>query len=157
MAAPYSNKESGESSNSTGLTSELKDKTAIASWVSKGAEERPVSAGSKGGSSKQRGAAQVAGLVRNATMRVSGNISGKWTAREPEMVQCMLERDKRGVFGMGLNDHNRVTHTVPGSSAEKAGLQVATASARQPAAPPIMPPTPACRSSIESLNSTARS
>ena len=94
VAAPYS-KESGESNNSTGLTGMLKDKSAIATWdVDKLAS---VSAASRGGSSKQRGATKVAsgaaGLVRSATMRVSGkmNMSGRFAApAPPEMVQCTL-------------------------------------------------------------------
>jgi len=44
---------------------------------------------------------------------------------QSNQVQCTLERDARGAFGLGLNDHNRITQVAPGSSAEKAGLQVA--------------------------------
>ena len=133
LASPYS-RESSQSNNKTGLTSELKGKAAITSWetdVSTGAggRERSASVSVKSSSiaSEPRRAATVVGLMRHATMKVSDklNMIGKWTAaREPEIVQCVLERDTRGGFGLGLNDHNRITHTVPGSSAEKAGLQV---------------------------------
>ena len=132
-AAPYS-KESSESNNSTGLTGMLKDKSAIESWD----EDKPasVSAAARGGSSKQRGmtkmASGAAGFMRSATMKVSGKmkvcemkVSGRFAApAPPEMVQCTLERDAKGAFGLGLNDHNRITEVAPGSSAEKAGLQV---------------------------------
>jgi len=43
---------------------------------------------------------------------------------EPVIIQCMLERGANGGFGLGLNEHHRITHTAAGSSAEKAGLQV---------------------------------
>lgn len=42
---------------------------------------------------------------------------------EPVIIQCMLERGANGGFGLGLNEHHRITHTAAGSSAEKAGLQ----------------------------------
>eukprot|EP00964_Phaeocystis_antarctica_P051185 scaffold29854_cov57-Phaeocystis_antarctica.AAC.4 len=132
-AAPYS-KESSESNNSTGLTGMLKDKSAIESWD----EDKPasVSAAARGGSSKQRGmtkmASGAAGFMRSVTMKASGKmkvcemkVSGRFAApAPPEMVQCTLERDAKGAFGLGLNDHNRITEVAPGSSAEKAGLQV---------------------------------
>jgi hypothetical protein len=97
-AAPYS-KESGESNNSTGLTGMLKDKS-WSSWDEDKPEEEkdkvlPLSTAPKKRGLSSKMASGAAGMVRSATMRVSGKMnmsSGKFAAAAPpEMVPCTLQ------------------------------------------------------------------
>ena len=120
-AGPYSD-EAKASSGNTGLTNELKQNATL-DW-------EPSSAAAASSSSAKPGkSGRLGAMVKGTAAKVSKKALDVFAAepkeRPAEIIECMLERPAGGgAFGMGLNDHNRVTALDPGLPAEKAGLQV---------------------------------